>query len=179
MLYLRRPRFILSTWTYNIDMEKELKIKYKQFDSFDELNADQQKAILASKEAQACAYAPYSQFKVGAALLLTDDTIIKGSNQENKAYPAGLCAERVALFAYGAQPNKSGIKMIAISGGGELLKPDENFTPCGGCRQVMAEFTEMQDEPFEIILENGDKSYTVFEEIQQLLPFIFGEPKER
>lgn len=159
-------------------MKKELKIIYTEFETFEELNADQQKAVLASREAQNNAYAPYSQFKVGAALLLNDDTIIKGSNQENKAYPSGLCAERVALFSYGAQSNRSGIKMIAISGGGELLNANENFTPCGGCRQVMAEFAEMQDSPYEIILENGDGSYTVFDEIQQLLPFIFGESKE-
>ncbi|WP_107038584.1 cytidine deaminase [Brumimicrobium mesophilum] len=155
-------------------MKKEFKFSYHHLASVKELNEDQKKTLEAAEQATLNAYAPYSKFKVGAALLLNDDTIVIGSNQENKAYPTGLCAERVALFSYGAQQNKQGIKMIAITCEGDLLKEGDVFSPCGGCRQAMAEFTEMQEQAFEIILKNGDGSILVFEGVHQLLPFIFG-----
>lgn len=155
-------------------MKKEFQFSYDHFASFEELNLDQQKAVKAADEACETAYAPYSNFQVGAALLLNDGTIITGSNQENKAYPSGLCAERVALFSYGAQLNKSRIKILATVGGGEMLELDDCFSPCGGCRQVMSEYSDLQEEPFEIILRNGDGSYSIFKGIHQLLPFVFG-----
>lgn|SRR5690554_440637 len=155
-------------------MKKEFKFSYQHIPSFEELNEEQAKTISSAEEAAKKAYAPYSKFKVGAALLLNDNKIILGSNQENKAYPTGLCAERVALFSYGAQENGQGIKTLAIVGDGELLNPGDIFSPCGGCRQAMAEYSEMQDEPFEIILKNQDGSFMIFEGIHQLLPFIFG-----
>ncbi len=155
-------------------MKKEFKFSYHHLASVAELNDDQKKAMEAAEQATLKAYAPYSNFKVGASLLLNDDTIVIGSNQENKAYPTGLCAERVALFSYGAQQNKQGIKILAITCVGDLVNPGELFTPCGGCRQAMAEYTEMQGAPFEIIMKNGDGSLLVFEGVHQLLPFIFG-----
>ncbi|PKR81059.1 cytidine deaminase [Brumimicrobium salinarum] len=155
-------------------MKKEFKFSYQYVNSVDELTAEQQKTVSAAEKAAKNAYAPYSRFKVGAALLLKDDTIVIGSNQENKAYPTGLCAERVALFSYGAQQKKQGIKSIAIVGDGDLLKAGDIFSPCGACRQAMAEYTDMQGESFEIILKNGDGSFTIFEGIRHLLPFIFG-----
>src|SRR5690554_5474302 len=124
-------------------MKKEFTFSYAHLNSIEELNEDQKKALKAAEKACETAYSPYSNFKVGAAILLNDGTLILGSNQENKAYPSGLCAERVALFSYGAQQNKQGIKILAITGGGEMLKTDQFFTPCGGCRQVMAEYAEM------------------------------------
>ncbi|HLW29457.1 MAG TPA: cytidine deaminase [Brumimicrobium sp.] len=155
-------------------MKKEFTFSYNHLDSIEDLNENQKKAIKAAEQACEKAYAPYSNFKVGAALLLNDNTLVLGSNQENKAYPSGLCAERVALFSYGAQQNKQGIKTLAIVGEGSLLKSTEFFTPCGGCRQAMAEYTEMQGSPFEIIMRNGDGSFLVFEGIHHILPFIFG-----
>ena len=155
-------------------MKKEFKFSYHHLASIKELNDDQKTVAEAAEKATLKAHAPYSNFKVGAALLLNDDTIILGSNQENKAYPSGMCAERVALFSYGAQQDKQGIKILAITSSGDLINPDEFFTPCGGCRQAMAEFTEMQDAPFEIIMKNSDGSFLVFEGIHHILPFIFG-----
>lgn len=155
-------------------MKKEFTFSYHHLASVEELNEDQKKAIEAAEEAKLKAYAPYSNFKVGAALLLNDQTLVLGSNQENKAYPTGLCAERVALFSYGAQQNKQGIKILAIVGSGDLLKDGEFFTPCGGCRQAMSEYAGLQDAPFEIIMKNGDGSLLVFEGIHHILPFIFG-----
>ncbi|PWH82233.1 cytidine deaminase [Brumimicrobium oceani] len=155
-------------------MKKEFKFSYHHLASVEELNEDQKKALDGAEKATQKAYAPYSHFKVGASLLLNDDTLVLGSNQENKAYPTGLCAERVALFSYGAQQKDQGIKILAIACAGELINPDEFFTPCGGCRQAMAEYTEIQGKPFEIIMKNGDGSILVFEGVHQLLPFIFG-----
>lgn len=155
-------------------MKKEFKFSYQHLASKAELDEDQEKTVIAAETAAKKAYAPYSNFKVGAALLLNDDQLILGNNQENKAFPSGLCAERVALFSYGAQQNNQGIKKIAIVGDGELLKSRECFSPCGACRQAMAEYTSMQEEPFEIILKNEDGSFFIFEGIHQLLPFIFG-----
>ena len=155
-------------------MKKEFTFSYAHLISTKELNEDQITALEAADKACETAYSPYSKFKVGAALLLNDGTLILGSNQENKAYPSGLCAERVALFSYGAQQKKQGIKILAISGGGDLLQADQFFTPCGGCRQVMAEYAEMQNTPFEIIMKNGEDNYLIFESIQHLLPFVFG-----
>ena len=155
-------------------MKKEFTFSYNHLNSVDELNEDQRKAFEAAEKATEKAHAPYSNFKVGAALLLNDGTLVLGSNQENKAYPSGLCAERVALFSYGAQQNSQGIKILAITGKGEMLQTDQFFTPCGGCRQAMAEYSGMQDTPFEIIMKNGDGSFLVFEGIHHILPFIFG-----
>src|SRR5690554_729323 len=155
-------------------MKKEFTFSYNHLNSIEELNNDQRKAIEAADKAGEKAHAPYSNFQVGAALLLNDDTLVLGSNQENKAYPSGLCAERVALFSYGAQQNKQGIKILAITGKGKMLQSNAFFTPCGGCRQAMAEYTEMQDTPFEIIMRNGDESLLVIEGIHHILTFIFG-----
>lgn len=158
-------------------MKKEFTFSYDHFPSIQDLNSDQRKAIKAAEKAAKKAYAPYSNFKVGASLLLNDDTLVLGSNQENKAYPSGLCAERVALFSYGAQQNGQGIKILAVVGEGEMLNVDDYFSPCGGCRQAMTEYAAIQDHPFEIIIKNGDGSICVFEGIHHLLPFVFGSKK--
>ena len=156
------------------NMKKKFNFSYDYFASYGELNPDQKKTIDAAIKAQNSAYAPYSNFKVGAALLLNDNTLIHGSNQENKAFPSGLCAERVALFSYGAQKHKPGIKILGVVGSGEMLESNEHFSPCGSCRQVMVEFAIQQEEAFQIILRNFNGSFNIFDGIHQLLPFTFG-----
>lgn len=158
--------------SYN--MKKEFTFSYLHIPSFEELEENHKKTIEAARLAEKNAYAPYSKFTVGAALLLEDGTTIQGNNQENKAYPSGLCAERVALFCYGAQSNKSPIIAIGVTGGGDMLKEGENFSPCGSCRQVMAEYDGLQENSFSIILENKDGSFYIYESIHHLLPFVFG-----
>lgn len=155
-------------------MKKEFSFSYDNFPSIKGLNTDQQRAVEAAEKACKKAYAPYSNFKVGASLLLNDDTLVLGNNQENKAYPSGLCAERVALFSYGAQQEGQGIKILAVVGEGDLLNANDYFSPCGACRQTMTEYVDMQDSPFEIVIKNGDGSFSVFEGIHHLLPFVFG-----
>lgn len=155
-------------------MKKQFSFEYELFISVDDLTADQKALMLEADKAMNNAYAPYSKFKVGAALLLDNGDYVYGSNQENKAYPSGLCAERVALFSVGAQLPDRKIKKIAIVGEGALLGKNDILTPCGGCRQVMAEFVEKQNESFEILMKNHDGSVFVFDSIDKLLPFTFG-----
>ena len=142
--------------------KKEVKIAYHQAQSVNELATEEQQLFKLATEAMGNAYAPYSRFKVGCALLLANGEIVKGNNQENMAYPSGLCAERVALFKAISEGNNE-FKAIAIVGGfDDINKP---CMPCGACRQVMAEFCPPD---FKIILKNNDgfEEYT----LSELLP---------
>jgi cytidine deaminase len=118
------------------------------------------------------AYAPYSGFHVGCALLLEDDTVIIGSNQENAAYPSGLCAERVALFHYGTNYKSIPIKAMAITA---VKATDNPLAPCGACRQVILEYANMQKEkPIEVYFKGKDKtSWYKIPDSRYLLPFPF------
>lgn len=155
-------------------MKKQFSFEYDLFISIDDLTSEQRSLMLEAEKAMKNAYAPYSKFKVGAALLLDNGKYVYGSNQENKAYPSGLCAERVALFSVGAQLPDRKVTKIAIVGEGTLLGDNDILTPCGSCRQVMSEFVEKQDEKFEILMRNHDGSVLVFDSIDKLLPFTFG-----
>ncbi|MEX1191461.1 MAG: cytidine deaminase [Brumimicrobium sp.] len=155
-------------------MKKEFSFKYEHFISVTDLDDAQQNLMKEANKAMNNAYAPYSKFKVGAALLLDDGSYIHGSNQENIAYPSGLCAERVALFSLGAQFPDKKVKKIAIVGQGSLISSDDLLTPCGSCRQVMSEVASNQGKDFEILMKNHDGSVLVFDGIDKLLPFTFG-----
>lgn len=150
----------------------KVEIKYEEYSSVDELS--QTDRLLAEKaiKAQRTSYAPYSNFNVGAAVLLEDGSIFMGSNQENAATPSGLCAERTAMFAAGAA--KPGIPMIslAIAGGPKMTLCDEPVTPCGACRQVMAEYQKVGHRPMAVIMVGACKIWR-FERVDDILPFIF------
>src|ERR1035437_5335852 len=140
--------------------------------SFDELDKAKQKLINKAKEQVEKAYAPYSEFHVGAAVELENGEIFAGSNQENSAYPSGLCAERVAMFYANAQYPEVPVKTLAIA-----AFTNENFlstpvTPCGSCRQVLLE-TEMRFEKDITILLYGTKEIYQIENVRQLLPLCF------
>ena len=127
----------------------------------------------AAIEAATRAYAPYSQFNVGAAVLLNDGTIIEGNNQENVAYPSGLCAERVALFSAGATyPEKSvtALAIVAVKNG--IVQP--TIAPCGGCRQVMLEIEQRYRLPVRVLL-CGLNETVLFSSSHDLLPYSFSE----
>ena len=156
-------------------MKKKLTINYHHYPEITALSSADQALIYQAQEAVKKAYAPYSKFNVGAAVLLEDGTIIQGNNQENVAYPSGLCAERVALFYAGANYPELNVKKIAIASSGDFLKETDFLTPCGSCRQVMAEVSTRQESDFEILLLNNDKSVLVFDRIEDLLPFVFGK----
>ena len=151
---------------------KEIKIAYQEFDSLDELNTQDKELVQAAISATSQAYAPYSHFHVGAAVMFEDGEIVKGANQENAAYPSGICAERTALFyASASRPDKimSGIA-IAASQNGQLLPSP--VSPCGACRQVMAQYQTKSGIPMQILLVGGDKILK-FEKVEDLLPLIF------
>ena len=130
-------------------MEKTQTIHYQECKK-SELSESDRKLLEAAIEATENAYAPYSNFHVGAALRLADGTIVKGSNQENIAYPSGLCAERTALFAAGSQHPDSVIETLAIVGRNQqgVLTA---ASPCGACRQVMAEVETRQGKKLRVI----------------------------
>lgn len=145
------------------------------YDHPDELNPIEAKLLESATEAMRDAYAPYSRFKVGAALLLEDGKIIKGNNQENAAYPSGLCAERVAIFACGANYPGMKILSIAITAGSLDFASDHPIAPCGACRQTMLEYELNQDAPIAVIMRGRSGKIYRCEGIKQLLPIFFHE----
>ena len=151
---------------------KEIKIAYQEYDNLDELKTKDRELAQAAIDATATAYAPYSKFNVGAAVLFEDGEIVKGSNQENAAYPSGICAERTALFyARASRPNKAMAALaIAASQEGNLLETP--VTPCGACRQVMAQYQLKSGIPMRILLVGAHKIWE-FEKVDDLLPFTF------
>jgi len=152
---------------------KQISFQYTELDTIDELNSDDKMLLLRAKEAAKRAYAPYSNFNVGVALLLDDGQIIEGNNQENASYPHGTCAEKVALnYAHSVFPDKKVIKMAITASkiNGELLRP---VTPCGGCRQNIAEQENIQKDNIQIILQSDNSKVYILETIKHLLPLTF------
>ena len=143
--------------------------------NMDELSAEEKHLVELAIEATSRSYAPYSKFHVGAAVRLDNGVEIIGCNQENAAYPSGLCAERTALFAAGAQYPDVPVRMLAIAGRGthgEL--EDEPVPPCGSCRQVMIESETRANAPMRILLY-GKKYVYVIDGIRKLMPLTFSE----
>ena len=151
---------------------KEIKIAYTEYAGIDELAAKDKELAEAAISATATAYAPYSKFNVGAAVLFDDGEIVKGSNQENAAYPSGICAERTVLFYAGASRPEKAVSCIAIAASQEGNLCNSPVTPCGACRQVMAQTQLRGGIPMNIILVGANKIWR-FEKIEDLLPFTF------
>lgn len=137
-----------------------------------ELNEEQKNVVEAAKKATFHSYSPYSHFQVGAAALLGNGEIITGSNQENAAYPSGICAERTALFYANSQYPDQPVKKLAIAAqcGGEFYK--DVISPCGACRQVILESEYRAQSPIEILLVAGEDVW-IFDSISGLLPLGF------
>jgi cytidine deaminase len=155
-------------------MTNEFRFSYQIFSSVSELIADDQKLINEAVEAVKNAYAPYSKFSVGAALRLKNGSVIRGNNQENIAFPSGLCAERVALFYAGANYPKIEIDTLCIVAKGDLVPKDHILSPCGSCRQVMLESENRQNFPIRVILVNQDDRVVIVNSAKDFLPFGFG-----
>lgn len=152
--------------------EREINIKYTVFNSIEEMNEDDLILLENAREASFNSYSPYSNFSVGAAVKLSNGKIIKGSNQENAAYPISLCAERVALFyANSDNPNNS-VVCIAISARKEGEIVTGPISPCGSCRQAIKE-TEIRFGNKIRILLDGSNCIYAFTGIENLLPFSF------
>ncbi|MEG1586476.1 MAG: cytidine deaminase [Bacteroidales bacterium] len=154
---------------------KELNITTKiKVCQYDELTPEQKILTDAAKEATFRAYAPYSEFFVGAAAELANGEVIQGNNQENAAYPSGLCAERVTLFFANSKYPDVAVKRLAIAArtGGDFVA--ECVAPCGACRQVILETEDRGGEPMELLLCGKDQVYIV-DSIKDLLPLYFSK----
>ena len=154
-------------------MKKKLTIEYSEYGHWNQLSSDDVELVKTAFEAMESAYAPYSNFSVGASLRMDNNSIICGNNQENIAYPSGLCAERVALFYAGANFPANTIHKICIVAKGELISIDSSLSPCGGCRQVMAESEQRQNKPIEVILVSQNNRVLVFNSVLDLIPLAF------
>jgi cytidine deaminase len=154
---------------------KNINIQFEEYTEGEQLPATDQSLINEARLAVNTSYSPYSEFRVGAAVLLENGVVVKGSNQENASYPLGLCAERVAIFhANSVYPD---IKIIAVA----ITAKAQNFvsktpiTPCGACRQVMAEVESRQHSPIRIIMSGQEGATQVVNGIENLLPLVFQE----
>jgi cytidine deaminase len=153
--------------------KQELKITYTEYESENELPIADQLLLQKAREACDLAYAPYSNFHVGAALQLENGIVVTGNNQENVAYPSGLCAERVAIYSAGAHYPNQAVKTIAITCKSKQFKVTEPLSPCGGCRQAMSEYEMRHNSPIRVILAGETGKIRVMNSIEDLLPFMF------
>ena len=151
---------------------KEIRIVYNEYESIDQLSPGDRELAQEAIEATKSSYAPYSHFNVGAAVRLDNGKIIKGSNQENAAYPSGLCAERTAMFYASSHYPENAMTGIAIAASQNGILCDNPATPCGSCRQVMAQYQTKGGQPMEILLVGGKKIWK-FGRVDDLLPLIF------
>lgn len=153
--------------------KQQFLVPYTEYDSLNELHPSDRALIEQAISATSDSYAPYSRFSVGAALRLTDGTIVCGSNQENAAYPSGLCAERTALFYAGSRYPNQKVEAIAIAARNEQgqLSP-QPITPCGACRQVMQETALRHAQPIRCLLY-GTRKIILIENALNLLPLSF------
>ena len=154
---------------------KEINItsKFSAFDSLIDLPKDVQTLMTEAVEVRKKAYAPYSNFRVGTALLLDNGKIVLGSNQENAAFPSGLCAERVAIYYAGSVYPEAKIIKMAISAASDTNTTDAPIPPCGACRQSIAEYEFKQEIPIEIYFMGEIGAIYKSDSLKNLLPFAF------
>lgn len=157
--------------------KKNLSISFEEYSSIDELSNSDRNLCLDSIKAMASSHSPYSGFRVGVAVLLASGKVVYGSNQENVAYPSGLCAERVALFAIGSAYPDDKIISMAISAQTDHFEIKEPVTSCGACLQVMAEYEKKQSSPINVLFYCLNGSVIRTEGIKSLLPFAFAETR--
>lgn len=147
--------------------------QFSAYNSLQELPTDIQDLMEQAVAVRKNAYAPYSKFRVGAALLLDNGKIVLGSNQENAAYPSGLCAERVAIFHAGAVYPDAKILKMAITAASDTNKTIAPIPPCGACRQSIAEYETRQETPIEIYFMGETGDIYKSDSLKNLLPFMF------
>jgi cytidine deaminase len=154
--------------------KKQWKLDYTFYESEAEMPEIELNLWNQAKKACDKSYSPYSNFGVGAAILLRNGEVVLGANQENAAYPSGLCAERVAFFTCGVQFPMEEIQMIAVI----ARKANTTFfvpaAPCGACRQVMSEYEDKQQKPIALLFQTGANGVFKINAVADLLPFKFG-----
>ena len=154
---------------------KKVKIEttFEVYDAIEALAVPIQSLIQKAVEARKKAYAPYSEFLVGAALELENGEIISGNNQENASYPSGLCAERTAVYYAGAEfPNQKIVRM-AIVAGSTINPTTKPIPPCGACRQALSEYEVKQKSPMELYFMGTSGQIAVSKSVENILPWIF------
>jgi len=151
----------------------EWKATFTEYQAIEELPSEIQNLMLRAEEAREKAYAPYSKFNVGAAVLLENGEIVAGSNQENGAFPSGLCAERIALFAAGANFPGIPIAALCITARPESIALKKPIAPCGGCRQVMAETEARQPSAMRIFFRGSTGPIVEAAGTKSLMPYLF------
>ncbi|MDG2331201.1 MAG: cytidine deaminase [Flavobacteriales bacterium] len=152
-----------------------LHINVDVYEDLNFLEDSDRSLLLKAIEISESAYAPYSNFLVGAALELSCGEIITGSNQENVAFPSGICAERTAFYYAGANYPNSKIVKVAVSAHSKQFDVNYPVSPCGACRQVMYEYESKQDSPIKVIMMGASGQVRIMQSIADLLPFTFNE----
>ena len=154
-------------------IKQEYHFGYEVYDSISELPEADRQLLNQARQITAAAYAPYSRFLVGATALLANGAIVNGTNQENASYPVGICAERVAIFAASSQQPGEAIEAIAIAAQTESFELSNPVTPCGSCRQVMAEYQNLSGQPIRVIMKGMTRKIWVVDGVEDLLPLMF------
>lgn len=156
-------------------MKKSVSFDYQFFASSEELSPSYQNLLLAAQEATTLSFAPYSKFHVGAALLLENGQIVKGSNQENASFPAGICAERVALSTASSVAPHEIIVAVAVAYQSESESQDAEMilSPCGICRQSLLEAMHRQNSHIKLVLSSPSGSVIMVDSVAHLLPLAF------
>lgn len=152
--------------------ERQIDIRYRQYDSMDELSPEDRELAAEAINAMQGAYAPYSHFHVGAAVRMSNGQIVRGANQENAAFPSGLCAERTAMFAASSRYPDKKMLSIAIAGGVHGRLSGNPATPCGACRQVMAQYQTKAGSDVSVLMV-ADGKILKFDKVDDILPLIF------
>lgn len=152
--------------------KKELTSTFYQYSSLSELGEKQQQLVEKAIKAASNAYAPYSNFFVGASVLLENGKMLQASNQENSAFPSGLCAERTVVFYANAQYPQSPVRSLAVAAKKDGVPIKNPIPPCGSCLQVLLESEKRHGSPMEIILYGSEQIY-VAGNVEQFLPYGF------
>ncbi len=157
-----------------------ISVAYNEVSDISELEEEDRELLKEAWEASESAYAPYSKFHVGAAVRLANTMTFRGNNQENGAYPSGICAERVAVFSASAMYPGVPITTIAVVAKTEVFKLSNPVTPCGACRQVISEYEMLSGQPIRILLQGNSGKIWILNGIENLLPLMFhgGELKK-
>lgn len=162
-----------TTFQKKITLKKQITVEYEVFPSLERLAQEEMSLMEQAVLARANAYAPYSSFHVGAAVLLENGKVVVGNNQENASYPSGLCAERVAIFQAGAIYPGVKIKAVAITATSKNYAVKEPAAPCGNCRQAMIEYEQKQKEPISILLMGEIGEVIKISSLSDILPLAF------
>ena len=153
--------------------ERKFEFSFEVYDSIDELGAEDRQLLTEARDATDRAYAPYSNFRVGAAAKLENGQIVTGTNQENASYPVGICAERVLLSAVSSLYPGVPVTTMAVSYQSNKVKSDHPISPCGMCRQALLEFEGRTSKLIRLVLAGIKGKIYVIRSVSQLLPLAF------